>query len=114
MRFRGVALRLCLAAAHSCNADDRYRSSNHDSPNYGRHYTAEEVIDIFAPSKETVDSVRGWLENAGITASRISQSANKQWLQFDAKVEEVEALLHTEYHAYEHKDTGKFNFACEK
>ena len=71
------------------------------------------MIDIFAPSKATVETVRGWLESAGIEANRISQSVNKQWLQFDANVDEVEDLLHAEYHQYEHQGTGKINVACD-
>lgn len=74
----------------------------------------DEVIDIFAPSRNTVDTVKGWLENAGISGKRVSQSANKQWLQFDAYVKEVESLFHTKYHAYEHEATGKINFACDQ
>jgi len=44
----------------------------------------------------------------------VSQSVNKQWLQFDAKTSEVEKLLHTEYHEYEHAATGKTGIACDE
>ena len=89
-------------------------SSKHDSPKYGQHYTPEEVIDIFAPSQASVDAVRGWLEGAGIEAHRISQSVNKQWLQFEASTKEVESLLYTKYHIYKHAATGKSNVACDE
>ena len=89
-------------------------SSSHDSPRYGQHYTAEEVIEIFAPAQKVVDTIRQWLEDAGIAAGRISQSANKQWIQFDADVEEAEQLFQTEYHVYEHLPTGKTNIACDE
>jgi tripeptidyl-peptidase-1 len=88
--------------------------SKHDSPNFGNHYSAEQVAEIFAPSQDTVDTVRGWLEAAGIASHRVSQSVNKQWLQFDAKAKEVEGLLKTKYHVYEHTATGKANIACEQ
>lgn len=55
--------------------------SMHDSPKYGQHYTAEEIIDIFAPSVESVNIVKTWLSSAGIPLSRVTQSANKQWLE---------------------------------
>jgi len=48
------------------------------------------------------------------TAGGISQSINKQWMQFDASMEELEALLRTEYHVYEHSDTGKTTIACDQ
>lgn len=89
-------------------------SSRHDSPRFGKHYTAEEVIEIFAPAQAAVDAVRGWLESAGIAAHRIGQSANKQWIQFDADAEEAERLLKAEYHVYEHTGTGRTNIACDE
>lgn len=87
--------------------------SRHDSPNYGQYYTAEEVIDIFAPSTESVDAIRSWLVSAGIEAQRISQSVNKQWMQFDAKIEEAEKLLRTTYYQYEHIASGRTTIACD-
>jgi tripeptidyl-peptidase-1 len=88
--------------------------SQHDSPRYGKHYTAEEVTEIFAPQQSTVDTVKEWLESSGIHADRISLSTNKQWLQFDALTYELESLLQTEYHIYQHEATGKHNVACDK
>lgn len=88
--------------------------SHHKSPRYGKHYTVEEVHDIFAPSEESVDAVRAWLESAGIAPERVSQSVNKQWLQFDADAEEVENLLQTEYYVYSHSVTGKSHVATDE
>jgi len=89
-----------------------FNRSRHDSPKYGQHYTPEEIIDIFAPAEAAVQSVRAWLESSGIAPHRISQSVNKQWIQFDAKVHEVEGLLKTKYHSWEHKSTGPVSQAC--
>lgn len=89
-------------------------SSHHRSPNYGKYYTAEEVHDLFAPSEDSVAAVRNWLESAGISSDRISQSYNKQWIQFDADAEEVERLLHTEYYIYDSEETGKSHLGCEE
>ncbi|KIN00382.1 hypothetical protein OIDMADRAFT_164812 [Oidiodendron maius Zn] len=88
--------------------------SRHDSPRYGQYYSAEEVAEIFAPSQATVDSVRGWLLSAGIEAESISQSVNKQWMQFDISTADLESLLSTQYHVYEHAVTGKSTVACDK
>lgn len=90
---------------------DKTRSS-HDSPRYGKHYTSEEVIDLFAPASETVDAVRAWLESAGIKG--VSQSVNKQWLQFDSAVEDLEGLLQTTYHEFVHLDSGDVHVACDE
>ena len=88
--------------------------SRPESSSYGKHYTAQEVNDLFAPAVDAVQSVRNWLHSAGIEASRISQSANKQWLQFDAKTEEAEALFNTKYHFFEHATSGKTTIACDE
>jgi subtilase family serine protease len=84
------------------------------SSRYGQHLSVEEVHDLFAPSQETVDNVRAWLESEGISASRISQSSNKQFLQFDASAAEVERLLNTEYYLYQHAGTGRSHIACRE
>lgn len=89
-------------------------SSHPESPRYGQWYSPEEVIDIFAPPKHAVDAVRQWLHDSNISPERISQSTNKQWIQFNANVQEAERLLKTKYHQYEHLATGKTNVACEE
>ena len=70
--------------------------SHPGSPRYGQYYTPEEVVDIFAPSRESIDAVHDWLSSSGVSSERISQSANKQWIQFDADAGKVERLLKTE------------------
>jgi tripeptidyl-peptidase-1 len=52
------------------------------------------------------------LESAGI--DRISVSANKQWLQFDATALEAEQLLKTRYHFYEHTSGNKATIGCDE
>lgn len=82
------------------------------SPKYGQHYSAEDIIEIFKPSDDTVAAVSRWLEDAGIT--HFSQSANKQWMQFDARVEILEELVKAKYHEYEHLETGAIHVACDE
>lgn len=74
----------------------------------------EEIHEIFAPQQNTVETVSAWLRDSGISADRISQSVNKQWLQFDAAASEVEALIKTEYYHYAHYGTGKTNIGCDE
>ena len=93
---------------------DHDNSSHPESPNYAKHWTAEQVAAKFAPSEKSVDAVRGWLVASGISAERIAQSQNKGWLAFDATTSEAEELLHTEYHQYEHTSYGHVETACEQ
>ncbi|KAE8321386.1 Pro-kumamolisin, activation domain-containing protein [Aspergillus sergii] len=69
---------------------------------------------MFAPSEDSVKSVRSWLESSGISPHRISQSTNNQWIQLDANAEELERLLHTEYYIYSHAETGQPHVACRE
>lgn len=89
-------------------------SSHPSSSRYGQWYSPEEIIEIFAPPQAAVDGVKSWLHEAGIAKERISHSANKQWIQFDAKVEEAERLLKTKYYHYEHEATRNIHVACDE
>jgi tripeptidyl-peptidase-1 len=62
----------------------------------------------------TVDTINDWLVSAGIAAKKISQSVNKQWMQFNASTEDLESLLNTKYHVYEHTETKKSTVACDE
>lgn len=110
-----LPMRIGLTQSNLDKGDDYLMKVSHpESSTYGKYYSAEDVTDLFAPAKDTVESVRSWLESAGIEASRISQSVNKQWLQFDAKTSEAEELLKTKYHVYEHETLGKASIACDE
>ncbi|KAI1424911.1 protease s8 tripeptidyl peptidase [Xylaria sp. FL1777] len=72
--------------------------SHPSSPNFGKHWSQDQVIDAFRPSDASVEAVTGWLVDAGIARTRITHSDNKLWLAFDATVKEAEKLLKTEYY----------------
>lgn len=82
------------------------------SSNYGKHYSKEEVAEVFAPSNETVEAVKTWLKEAGIDEARISTSQGRNWLKFEASVAEVEELLRTKYSVYEH-ESGAKHIGCD-
>ncbi|KUJ11542.1 subtilisin-like protein [Mollisia scopiformis] len=88
--------------------------SHPDSENYGKHWTAEQVHDAFAPEEETVANIKEWLTDFGIHGGRIVHSENKGWIAVDVTVEEAESLLLTEFHEHEHKLTSKIRVGCDK
>lgn len=55
-----------------------------------------------------------WLVSSGISEDRISQSANKQWIQFDAQVHEVEDIMFADFYIFEHSSTGTKNVAVDE
>jgi tripeptidyl-peptidase-1 len=57
--------------------------------------------------------VKAWLVASGIPEESISLSANKAWIQFDAPAEDVEQLLNTKYHFYEHSGSDRKHIGCD-
>ena len=80
--------------------------SHPESKKYGRHWSAGDVLEMFAPSDETIDAVKSWLLDSGIERDRIQLTSSKGWIEVTATVEEAERLLQTEYNLYGH-DSGK-------
>ena len=80
--------------------------SHPTSPKFGQHYSPEEVADIFAPSKGSIDAVTDWLAASGIDRERIRLTRNKGWIHVNATTAEIENLLDAEYHVYTHVETG--------
>ncbi|KDQ18022.1 hypothetical protein BOTBODRAFT_171713 [Botryobasidium botryosum FD-172 SS1] len=85
--------------------------SDPGSPDYGQHYTPKEVADLFAPSKESVDAIKGWLLGAGVASPRVKYNHSQGSVTLNMAVAELEKLLHAEYDMYEH-DTGALHIAC--
>ncbi|KAL8821248.1 MAG: hypothetical protein Q9223_000673 [Gallowayella weberi] len=109
-----LPMRIALTQSNLDKADDFLMDVSHpDSPNYGKHWTHEDIANKFAPSAETVNTVKSWLTSSGIAPERISRSQSLGWLKFDATVAEAESLLNTEYHLYKHS-TGKPHVACSE
>ncbi|CAI4211106.1 unnamed protein product [Parascedosporium putredinis] len=86
--------------------------SDPNSSLYGRHWSQEKIIETFAPDQSTIDVVLGWLEEGGIARNRTTLSRARNWLSFTANRDEVESLLHAEYHVFTH-ESGHSHVACE-
>lgn len=87
--------------------------SHPESPNYGKHWSMNKIAETFASSPKTIDVVRAWIMENGISHERIKLSKGLNWIKFNATVEEVESLLRTEYRIYTDVETGKDHLACE-
>lgn len=55
-----------------------------------------------------------WLMSSGISGERLSLSANKQWIQFDAQAHEVEEIMVADFYIFEHAVTGTKNVAVDE
>jgi tripeptidyl-peptidase-1 len=108
-----LPVRIGLAQPNLHIGHDRLMEiSDPRSEKYGQYMTAEEVGNMFRPSGQSVDKVRGWLHGAGIENERHDVSAGRGWLKFDASVDELEALLATEYHIFHHMPTQEDHIGC--
>ncbi|KAM3449277.1 hypothetical protein MY3296_007053 [Beauveria thailandica] len=76
--------------------------SDPESPKYGQHFTKQQVIDLFAPADSTVDAVKKWLVKSGISASSITTSNSKGFLDFVTTSGELNKLLQGNYKIYNH------------
>ncbi|PKK52803.1 hypothetical protein CI102_2713 [Trichoderma harzianum] len=71
--------------------------SHPNSEHYGKHLSASEVDEMFAPSKKRIDAVTKWLKSA-LSDRVINLSRSRQFLELNATVAELQDLLHTDYH----------------
>ncbi|CDO75343.1 hypothetical protein BN946_scf184966.g11 [Trametes cinnabarina] len=72
-----------------------------ESPNYGKHWTPDQIKDAFRPSKESFEVVHSWLASDGVDRTRIELSDNGQYVRVNVSVAEAEGLLATEYYIYQ-------------
>ncbi|KAK8041507.1 subtilisin-like protein [Apiospora phragmitis] len=93
-----LPLRIGLKQRNLDRADELLDQSG----DYAQHWTPRQIADMFAPSQEVVDSVRAWLAESGIDPRRIGVSESRSWISVNATVAEVESLIQTDYHVYEH------------
>lgn len=105
---RVLPLRIGLSQSNIDKLEDILMSMSHPkSPDYGKHWSAGDVVEYFAPSAATVEAVREWLTSFGFSEDRIKLSSNKGWMHVEnATTSEIEDLLSTEYHVYTHPETG--------
>ncbi|KIH89246.1 protease s8 tripeptidyl peptidase [Sporothrix brasiliensis 5110] len=111
-----LPVRIGLTQRNLHRAEEFIHDVSHpDSPNYGRHWTQEEVADMFAPPQEAIDAVTAWVASeTGLLRDAIALSRGRNWVQFNASVSQLESLLKTEYHVYQHANHGGHHVACDQ
>ncbi|TVY80512.1 Tripeptidyl-peptidase sed1 [Lachnellula suecica] len=107
-------VRIGLVQQNLDRADEFIDQVSHPlSADYGKHWSAEKVAEMFSPSAETVFAVKSWLHASGIEPSRIRMSKSRNWVEFNATTAEAESLLRAQYHMYHH-EAGHKHVACEE
>ncbi|KAK5174105.1 uncharacterized protein LTR77_001185 [Saxophila tyrrhenica] len=110
-----LPMRIALAQNNLEKGGDwLHEVSDPESDRYGKHWSAKEIAEAFAPSDDTVSAVKSWLASHGIGNDRIKHGQSMGFLQFDASVDEAENLLNTKYNVYQHTDSKQSHVACEE
>lgn len=110
-----IPLRVGLKQNNLDLADEYLMDISHpDSPNYGNHWTAKQIAETFAPSKESISAVTDWLNAHGISGHRVKQSQSLNWIHADVSIAEAEKLLGTRYYQFKHAISGQSHVACEE
>lgn len=92
----------------------RLYSSNPASPNYGKHLSKKEVVNMFAASDESINSIKMWLVRHGIDEKAIRVSPTKTWITVDATAGVLEKALKTRYHVYRSNVSGQDHIGTEE
>jgi tripeptidyl-peptidase I len=99
-----LPLRLGLTQSNIDSIEDYLLDvSAPDSPNYGKHWSPAKVAETFAPSRDTIDTVRNWLIDNGIARERLRLTPSRGWIEVNVTIEEAERLLLAEYNVYKHE-----------
>jgi hypothetical protein len=80
--------------------------SDPKSADYGKYYSQEDVVSLFSPEQQTIDSVTSWLVSSGIPKDSIHLRKSQGWIAFETTAGELESLLKTKYYTYEHNERG--------
>ena len=84
--------------------------SHPSSSNYGKHWTADEVRNAFAPSAESIEAVQEWLASYGLAPG----TEERGYLSIEIPVADAERLLTTKYYEHEDSNTGDIRIGCDE
>jgi tripeptidyl-peptidase I len=87
--------------------------SHPNSAHYGKHWANEDVEKLFAPSAQSIYTVRSWLaEAAGLDIAAVVASSNG-WLTANMPISTAERVFSAQY--YEHQDfQGRTRIGCDE
>lgn len=74
--------------------------SDPTSAKYGQHWTSQQVVQLFKPSRDQIRDVASWLNTSGITATSILLSYDQTKLYFNTTIGQAEQLLSAQFHEY--------------
>ena len=100
MRFGLRQSNFAKLEEHLSKSSDPYHAQ------YGNHLSMKEVQALVAPDSDTVDAVSSWFADYGVAAERLVYSAAGDWVTVRLPLSQVEEMLNTKYHVFEHSEDG--------
>ncbi|KAI3577767.1 peptidase S8/S53 domain-containing protein [Fusarium oxysporum f. sp. albedinis] len=107
-----LLLRIGLKQSNLEDADSLIHNVSHpSSPGYGKHYSRQDIVELFAPSNDTVETVRSWILRHGGSSAL---SRDRGWLHANMSVVEAESMLNASYYKYHHTLQDYSTTSCEE
>lgn len=72
------------------------------------------MVELFAPSDNSVSAVKAWLVKSGVPAASITSSKSKGWLDFVTTSGQLESLLKTTYNTYDHVEARNVHIGTDE
>ncbi|KAG5804307.1 hypothetical protein H9Q74_005152 [Fusarium xylarioides] len=88
-----------------------YNVSHPSSPTYGKHYSKQDIVELFAPSNDTIETVRSWISRHDGSST---MSRDRGWLHASMSALEAEGMLNASYYKYHHTLQDYSTLSCEK
>lgn len=111
-----VLVRISLVQSNVDNLDAYLLDvADPQSPNYGRHWTPEQVLDTFRPRQESVEVVTSWLSNElALDSHSLGLSLDRDVINLNITAAEAERIFDTEYNVYRWNDDGGERIGCHE
>lgn len=107
-----LLLRIGLKQSNLEDADSLIHNVSHpSSPGYGKHYSRQDIVELFAPSNDTVETVRSWISRHGGSSAL---SRDRGWFHANMSVVEAESMLNASYYKYHHTLQDYSTISCEE
>jgi tripeptidyl-peptidase I len=113
--YAPITLRVGLKQGNLHLGDEKLAEiSDPSSAEFGKHWSPQQVAQFFAPSDESISSIRQWLEGVGIDQKDVKLSKSKGWIHIGTTVNKASELLDTSFNVYENENEGLLHIACEE
>ncbi|KAH9923964.1 subtilisin-like protein [Epithele typhae] len=85
-----------------------YEVSDPAHSRYGQHLSMEQVHELVAPHRDTVDLVEAWLAAHDLDSDSAQRSPAGEWITIRVSVAQAEMMLGNEYNIFRHGESEEY------